>query len=189
MRMKALIALPVLALLVGCSNLTPIQEIHEEKTVGYRETAPEVVTPEGTLPATDYTVPADYSQGEPMPPREIPEGATVQPIKVLVRKSVVNPAWQEAMGTIQAVNSVANPTPTAPLVGLGISALGYVLGGVAALRNRQAKRATAQFRDALTTVVRAVEAYQSTDLKRAISHKAQLEGTQPTIHQIVKQET
>jgi hypothetical protein len=38
-------------------------------------------------------------------------------------------------------------------------------------------------------VVRAVEAYQSSDLKRAIATKAQLEGTQSVIHQIVKQET
>jgi hypothetical protein len=182
------LSLPLL-LLIGCGNLAPIQETQEEKTVGFRVTAPEVVTPEGTLPAVDYTVPADYSQGEPLPPREIPEGASVTPIKVLIRKSVVNPAWKEAMSTVQAVNSVANPTPTAPLLGLAISALGYILGGIAAIRNRQAKQAVAQFRAALVTVVRAVEAYQSSDLKRAIAAKAQLEGTQSVIHQIVKQET
>jgi uncharacterized membrane protein len=90
---------------------------------------------------------------------------------------------------VQAVNSVANPTPTAPLLGLAISALGYILGGIAAIRNRQAKQAVAQFRAALVTVVRAVEAYQSSDLKRCIATKAQLEGTQSVIHQIVKQET
>jgi hypothetical protein len=186
---KYLTLLPILALLVGCSGLAPIQETQEEKTVGYRVTAPEMVTPEGTLPAVDYTVPADYSQGEPLPPREIPEGASVTPIKVLIRKSVVNPAWKEAMSTVQAVNSVANPTPTAPLVGLAISALGYLLGGIAAFRNRQARQAVEQFKGALVTVVRAVETFNSPHLKRAIARKAQLEGTQTIIHQIVKQET
>jgi hypothetical protein len=164
--------------------------VQEEKTVGFRVTAAEVTSAEGKLPAVDYTVPAQYSpQGEPIQPREIPEGASVTPIKVLVRKSVINPAWQEAMSTVQAVNSVANPTPAAPLVGLVISALGYILGGIAAIRNRQAKQATAQFRSALVTVVRAVESFQSSDLKQTIARKAQLEGTQSTIHQIVKQET
>lgn len=175
---------------MGCSNLAPIQEVHEEKTVGFRVTAPEVTSEEGKLPAVDYTVPAEYSpSGEPIQPREIPEGATVTPVKILVRKSIVNPAWQEAMSSVQAVNSVANPTPTAPLLGLVISGLGYILGAIASIRNRQAKQATAQFRDALITVVRAVEAYQSTSLKRTIARKATLEGTQSTIHQIVKQET
>jgi hypothetical protein len=179
-----------LLLLVGCTNLAPIQEIQREKTVGFRVTAPETVTDEGVLPPVDYVVPVEpNNEGIAVPPKEIPKGASVEPVKVLVRESVVNPAWQEAMGTIQAVNSVVNPTPTAPLVGLGVSALGYLLGGIAAFRNRQSRQAVEQFKGALVTVVRAVETYNSQELKQSIAHKAQLEGTQTTIHHIVKQET
>jgi hypothetical protein len=176
--------------LVGCNNLAPIQETVREKTVGFRVTAPETVTEEGILPSVEYTVPVEPNQeGIAIPPKEIPKGATVEPIKVLVRESMVNPAWKEAMETARAVNSIANPTPTAPLVGLAISALGYLLGGIAAFRNRQARQAVEQFKGALVTVVRAVETFNSADLKRTIARKAQLEGTQTIIHQIVKQET
>jgi hypothetical protein len=194
--MKKIILVPILAILLSAcaTEWAPVQDIQKEQVIGYRVTAPEIVDPVAhtVTPAVDYTEPvADLEN--PLPPQSIPAGATVEPIKVLKRESVVNPAYTQALQTIGAINSVANPTPTAPLVGIGLTLAGYVLGGIAAFRNKQTGKALEAVKGALGVTVQVIE--EAAKIDKALKDKAQKKATasgtqvQAALHKSVSENT
>jgi hypothetical protein len=177
------------------SPLSPIIETQKEQTIGYRVTAPEIKDSANNTftPAVDYTVPvADLAN--PLPPKEIPEGSTVEPIKVLSRVSVVNPNWQTGIETVKSANGMLNPTPTAPLVGIGLTLFGYVLTGIAALRNKQTGKALDSVRGALHAAVDGIEkaadaGMLAKDAKGVIQAKAIAAGAEKVLAAVVSDRT
>ncbi len=99
--------------------------------------------------------------------------------------SAVNPIWTQTIDGARAVNSTLNPTPSAPFVNIGLTALSGVLGWFAAWQNRRRARATGL----LNTVIAGVEAAKNPDVKKAIAETSKLWGTRNELAAHVAQVT
>lgn len=72
----------------------------------------------------------------------------------------VNPAFGATIETAKTINGALNPTPTAPFVNIGLSALAGVLGLIAAWKQKAANRALAAHQETnavLEAVVTGIE--------------------------------
>lgn len=97
----------------------------------------------------------------------------------------VNPTWQKGISGAQTVNSMANPTPTAPLVNLGLGALATALGWWARLQTRKANKNM----DLLETVITGVEEANKPDVKETISKIAKQWGNSKDLEAQVQRVT
>lgn len=95
---------------------------------------------------------------------------------------VVNPDWQRAIDAARGVNETFNPTPTAPLVNIGLGALSTVLGLIAAWKSRQAKSNGEQ----LETVVQGVEIAGNSEVKAKIEEVSRVKGVASDLASTVK---
>ena len=91
----------------------------------------------------------------------------------------VNPVWNTGIEGARDINRL-NPTPTAPLIDLGLKGLAVLLTGIAAV---QTKRLSGKS-DLLHTVISAVEQAKSQDVKDLINQFAvyQVCQRQPSPH-------
>lgn len=102
--------------------------------------------------------------------------------KTVVNLAVPNPKWTTTIETLKGLNSVANPTPFAPLVTIGLTGLSALLALIAGVKNK--KLTTAQA--VLNTVVKGVEIAAQPGVKQAISDLALAHGTSDALHTIVQ---
>lgn len=84
----------------------------------------------------------------------------------------VNPGWTSTISTARTLNETLNPTPSAPFVNIGLSALSGGLAWFAAWQNRRRAKATGL----LNTVIAGVEAAKNPDVKAAIAETSRLWG-------------
>jgi len=111
-------------------------------------------------------------------------GWTVTTVTNYVTNVVYTPkaAVTRSLETIQAVNSVANPTPTAPLVNVAVTLLGLVYGAFAHWKSRN-------YRAVAETVVRGVEATGAADVKKMVKELSRREGTSAAVSAVVDRVT
>lgn len=113
---------------------------------------------------------------QPSDPSLPPETRTVTNTVVTVSPEAT--AW---IATARGVNSTLNPTPTAPLVEIGLGALAAVLWFIAQRKSKQAA--------VVPTLVRSIENSSDEKLKSAVKKRAEADGVEKTLHQIVNQIT
>lgn len=99
--------------------------------------------------------------------------------------TIVNPAVTSFLQGVKDVNGAVNPTPSAPLVNIGVSALGIILAGIAAAKNRKAKQ-NGQLAEVL---IQGVELANSKEAKAAIDALSKKRGVADLVHSKVKQIT
>lgn len=142
----------------------------------------ETATVTNTVPvitAVTNTVPG-------LPPQVVTVTNLVDEIRTVTLTNTVveiSPDWLDGIGTARAVNAIANPTPTAPLVELSLAGLAAALGWIARLKNEKAKGA----QELVETLIAGVEKANNPDVKRAIQNEAILRGNSAEIHKAVTQ--
>lgn len=165
-----LILAPILALaalaLVGC-DLDPIQQ----ETV--------VMAQAVAIPEQSATV----TNGNAISTVIIPATVSTNYTTNVVAR--VNPSWTSTIQTVQALNSVANPTPFAPLVNLALGGVAGVLGLIVRAKNREITAGQA----IIGAVIDGVEKVNDPRVKEAIRAAAQNAGVQPDLHSAVKGRT
>lgn len=183
MRSFLTLSLVILAFcaLTGCSTL---QAVKRQPFVATTNAVPTVIE----IPATTNIVVS-------------PDGAgtieVVTPAKTITNWSTnivveVNPTITSGIDGARTINRLANPTPAAPLVDLGLYALSGILGIVATWKTRKLQRAQdqlSQTNELLDTVIAGVETAKDQKTKDAIKEFSQLWGTRTALHNKVQQVT
>lgn len=160
--MKKLLSLLLLTLLFsGCGAYSPYVEKEVDYPIGFKLTTPEV---------------RDAETGE------VKEEAKYETVTEKRKQIFVNPAYVSVLSGAKEVNSLANPTPSAPIVNLGISAILAGLGAYAAYRNRGLNAAVG-------TLVDSVEKFDDPKLKLLIQQKSAIQETAGIISKIVQKRT
>lgn len=151
---------------VGCdaSSLAPIQNV------------PQIQHDTITLPGQTITNP-DGSVTV-IPPKSVDHVQTNMVAQV-------NPAWSTSIDTVKSINTLANPTPFAPLITLGLGALSGVLGLIVNVKNKQITTQQA----VTNTIVKGVELANTPAVKQTIQDLALVHGTADALHTIVKAAT
>lgn len=97
----------------------------------------------------------------------------------------VNPNWEKAISGVKVANSTLNPTPTAPFITIGLSALSSVLGIGVAFVNRRRKRA----QGLVNTLIAGVELAGDKKTKEQIKSLANQFKQARDLHKQVKEQT
>lgn len=114
-----------------------------------------------------------------------PSGDYVVTPGYLATNFVVNPSAQQSIQAIKEANGILNPTPSAPLVNMGLTALSGILGIVAAWKTRKANQ-NATVADLL---IESIETANKPEVKAAIEQLSLKRGKADLVHSKVKQIT
>lgn len=139
----------LLTLLVSCKSYEPIETASTTATV-----------PDSTITNADGTV------------SDVPAHLETNVVYS------VNPELQMGLQTAQAVNSIANPTPFAPLINILLGGLSGSLALYAAYKNKQVT--------AGQTIVQAIESIDNPSVKSAISTFADSQGAGAAVNAFVQ---
>lgn len=156
---KLLILIPISFCFIACGSLGPIQNVPQE------------ITHEVTIPAHSEEKQIVDDAGKTQTVKvEVPEQKASK--TEVIQIATVNPQWTSTIKTLQAVNSLADPTPFSPLVNLALGGIMSVLAGIAAVKNHKANKLDA----ALGVVVEGVESLKDPKVKEAIKAVAVARG-------------
>lgn len=108
---------------------------------------------------------------------------TTEVVTVLQTNSVysVNPDLLTGINTAREVNNLTNPTPSAPLVELGLGALVAGLGWYAKIKNQKLKGAESL----VSVLVQGVEKNGSKEVKQTIAEVSKLRGLSAELEKAV----
>jgi len=115
---------------------------------------------------------------------EVVTPASESTYTVPVTNKVVAPSWTHTIDAARGLNQL-NPTPTAPLINLGLGALAFILGAAAKIYNGKANKKQA----VLEAVIDGVEKANDPKVKEQIKLAATNAGVQPDLHKIVVERT
>lgn len=167
--MKTLLLLS-LVLLTGCSTLQSVKKPfitttnvveHVDTIAAVTNTVAEPIVENGQVVGTNFVL-------------------TVTPPKQVVRFStnivtVVNPDLESAISTAKGINSTLNPTPSSPLINIGLTGVSLVLGWWARRKTIAAARAQEQAsanNELLEVVITGVEAAKNPEVKEKVAEIA-----------------
>lgn len=171
----ALLAAGLCALLLGltgCSALTGGQQ-RTLRPIVERTNIVETVL---VTPASTNTVQTPAGPVQLVTP---PAAVTNWQTNVVVE---VNPLWQQTISGARTLNETLNPTPTAPFVNIGLSALSGALAWFAAWQTRKRQREAGM----LNAVIAGVEAAKNPEVKKVIAETATLFGNDRDLRERVR---
>ncbi len=149
-----LILIPILAL-TGCGFLT--KPVVTQQPITIPATTNVVVATNFPPQTVSLAVTNDVvTYITNFPPPIVITHTIIQPERVgsiSVTNWVPNTSFTQGVAVAQQINAAANPTPTEPLVNLGLMGLTGLAGLVAAWQNRKSNKAT----DVATTMIKAIE--------------------------------
>lgn len=181
--MKTLLLMS-LALLTGCGTLQSVKKPFVTKTnvVEKVATVPSVVDvpavtnqvateirdASGEITGTNYTLIVTPARRQ----------TNLLSVTNLVTNVIteVNPDLESAISTAKGINSTLNPTPSSPLINIGLTGVSLVLGWWARRKTLAHARAQEQANannELLETVITGVEAAKNDDVKQKISEIAE----------------
>lgn len=184
-----LILIPVLTL-VGCGILTkPVITQQPMVTPASTNTvlSTNIPSPTVSLAVTNGLI--TYITNTPPP--QIIRQVIVLPAQtnyMTVTNYIPNPSFLSGVEVAQQVNSVANPTPSAPLVNIGLMGLTGLASLLAAWQNRKSNKAI----DVATTMVKAIEGLPpelTQPVKDAVAKMSQHRDNAKDVNDIVKKVT
>lgn len=183
---KLFLSLVILTAFIGCAgdsgSWSPIVDKEENVDIGYKITSPELRDTAGNVTTLkEETIVTEL-------PKEIPEGATIEKATKRVMVKVVNPMWQMGIDGAKDVNGVANLTPFAPLVNLGLMGLSAVLGGIAAFENKKKKDFKA-VSEVLVDTIETIGPATNSVLKQMANKKATSAKVEHVLNSVVNDRT
>ena len=149
-------------------------------------------------PPPQITISTQMVNGQPVlvavtnqPPSVLLTNTILVPARVVTNEVAAgyeaNPQLLAALRHGQQLNSLLNPSPSAPLVNLGLGLLSALATGFAAYKTRQQQQVRAELEPkaaALATVIKAIELFPGGEpavLKEHIQTHAHLDRTQPDL--------
>lgn len=164
--------------LVGCSMFTrPVYSVAPPMTNQVVTVTPQVPKIELATNAAGTTI----TNWITLPPVVVTN--TVVTPGQSVTSYVVNPTLTSGIVTAQQLNGAFNPTPTAPLVNLGLGALALLASGIAAWKTKVASGESAL----KATLQTAIETFPGVgSLKDHVANISQITGTSDALHASVQ---